>query len=65
MENELGRFTKAIFLIASVAFILGYLSYIAVLILPTFNIGLIPAIIVFFAVYAILMRSAIKKTAQG
>ena len=64
MENELGRFTKMIFLIALVAFILGYLSYIAVLILPAFNIGLIPAIIVFFAVYAILMRNAIKKTEQ-
>ena len=64
MENELGRFTKMIFLIAMVAFILGYLSYIAVLILPAFNIGLIPAIIVFFAVYAILMRNTIKKTEQ-
>ena len=64
MENELGRFTKMIFLIALVAFILGYLSYIAVLILPAFNIGLIPAIIVFFAVYAILMRNTIKKTEQ-
>ena len=64
MENELGRFTKMIFLIALVAFTLGYLSYIAVLILPAFNIGLIPAIIVFFAVYAILMRNAIKKTEQ-
>ena len=64
MENELGRFTKMIFLIALVAFTLGYLSYIAVLILPAFNIGLIPAIIVFFAVYAILMRNTIKKTEQ-
>ncbi len=64
MENELGRFTKTIFLIALAAFILGYLSYIAILILPVFNIGLIPAIIVFFAVYAILMRNTIKKTEQ-
>lgn len=65
IENELGRFTKAVFMIALVAFILGYLSYITILILPTFNIGLIPAIIVFFAVYAILMRNVIKKTEQG
>ena len=64
MESELGRFTKTIFLIALAAFVLGYLSYIAVLTLPTFNIGLIPAIIVFFAVYAILMRNTIKKTEQ-
>ncbi|MHB8361401.1 MAG: hypothetical protein ACYDAO_02215 [Thermoplasmataceae archaeon] len=62
VREELGKFSITVLSIAIIALVIGYVSYAAAFILPTFNIGLIPALIIFFAVYILLMRNVITKT---
>ncbi|MHB1492442.1 MAG: hypothetical protein ACYCSG_04815 [Thermoplasmataceae archaeon] len=62
VDQELGRFSRVILMITLLSVVLGYMSFLAVLTLPTFDIGLIPALIIFFAVIIILMRNTISKT---
>ncbi|OWP54224.1 MAG: hypothetical protein B2I18_02730 [Cuniculiplasma sp. C_DKE] len=61
IEKELGFFERSVIYIALAAMLAGFGIILLVQGVPSADIGIIPAIILFFIVYAIVITSVVKK----
>ncbi|MGC8506211.1 MAG: hypothetical protein ACP5NK_05845 [Thermoplasmata archaeon] len=61
INSSLGSFGNTVFGIGVLSFISGGLLYVIIRILPSLNIGIFPAIVIFLAVYILVFRSIFAK----
>jgi len=61
ISSSLGSFGNTVFVVGMVSFISGGLLYVTIRILPSINVGIFPAIVLFMAVYIVVFRSIFSK----
>ncbi len=61
INSSLGSFGNTVFGIAVMSFVAGGILYVVIKILPSTNIGIFPAIVLFLAVYIVLFRFIFHK----